>query len=158
MYLYIKERVFTWGDKFDVCDQDGTPRYFVEGEVFSWGKKLHIYDAHNQEVAFIQQKLMTFLPCYCIYRNGAEVAKIRKEFTFFRPTYTVEGPNWEVRGHFWEHDYQVTKQGRPIVTIEKEWMTWGDSYMLDIADPADAVMALATVITIDCMVEQQNDN
>ena len=38
MNLYIKERVFTWGDKFDVCDRNGNPKYYVEGEVFSWGK------------------------------------------------------------------------------------------------------------------------
>ena len=29
MNLYIKERIFTWGDKFDVCDHNGTPKYYV---------------------------------------------------------------------------------------------------------------------------------
>ena len=49
------------------------------------------------------------------------------------------------------HDYQITKRGRKIVTIAKEWMTWGDSYELDIADPADELVALAVVIAIDCV-------
>ena len=57
MNLYIKERVFTWGDKFDVCDRNGQMKYYVEGEIFSWGKKLHVYDRYNREVAFIKQKL-----------------------------------------------------------------------------------------------------
>ena len=30
------------------------------------------------------------------------------------------------------HDYQITKNGQTIVNISKEWMTWGDSYELDI--------------------------
>ncbi len=37
MKLYIKEKVFSWGDKFTVMDAAGEPRYSVEGEVFTWG-------------------------------------------------------------------------------------------------------------------------
>ena len=158
MNLYIKERIFTWGDKFDVCDQNGTPKYYVEGEVFSWGKKLHVYDRYEREVAFIKQELFTWMPCYCVYVGGREVARIRREFSFFRPRYTVEGLNWDVDGSFWEHNYTVSKNGRAIVDIEKEWMTWGDTYRLQIADDADEIVALAVVLTIDCVVEQQNDN
>lgn len=158
MDLYIKERVFTWGDKFDVCDQNGTPKYYVEGEVFSWGKKLHVYDRFDREVAFIKQELFTWMPTFCVSVNEKEVARIRREFSFFTPKYTVEGLGWQVQGHFLEHDYEITSQGKPIVSIEKEWMTWGDTYRLRIADGADEIVALAVVLTIDCVVEQQNNN
>ena len=158
MNLYIKERVFTWGDKFDVCDHNGQMKYYVEGEVFSWGKKLHVYDQYNREVAFIKQELFTWMPCYKVYVNGHEIAQIRKEFSFFRPKYRVDGLNWDVDGNFWEHNYTVSKGGRPIVSIEKEWLTWGDTYQLTIADDADEIVALAVVLTIDCVVEQQSDN
>ena len=49
----------------------------------------------------------------------------------------------------------ITKNGNPIVTISKEWMTWGDSYELDIADPDDETVALAVVLTIDCVMAAQ---
>ena len=52
MKLYIKERVFSWGDKFTVKDAYGEDKYIVEGEVFSWGKKLHVYDRSGSEVLF----------------------------------------------------------------------------------------------------------
>ena len=158
MDLYIKERIFTWGDKFDVCDVAGQPRYYVEGEIFSWGKKLHVYDQYNREVAFIKQELFTWMPAYKVYVNQREVATIRKELSFFRPRYRVDGLGWEVEGSFWEHDYEVTQNGRPIVSIEKEWLTWGDTYHLRIAADANEIMALSVVLTIDCMVEQQNNN
>ena len=35
MKLYIKEKVFSWGDKFTVKDAYGEDKYIVEGEVFS---------------------------------------------------------------------------------------------------------------------------
>jgi uncharacterized protein YxjI len=158
MKLYIKERIFTIGDQFSVLDDQGNEKYFVEGEIFTWGKKLHVYDSQGNEVAFIKQELFTFMPCYSVFVGGREIAKVRKEFSFFCPRYYVEGLNWEVEGLFWEHDYDVTKNGRSIVSIAKEWMTWGDSYELDIAPEADEIVALAVVITIDCVVESQTNN
>jgi uncharacterized protein YxjI len=139
-----------------VLDHNGREKYFVEGEVFSWGKKLHVKDAYGREVAFIKQELLTFLPCYTVYVGGRETARVRKEFSFFLPRYTVDGPGWEVTGHIWEHDYEITQNGRTVVSISKEWMTWGDSYELEIANPADEIAALAVVLTIDCVREQQN--
>lgn len=50
------------------------------------------------------------------------------------------------------HDYQITQNGRPIVTIHKQWMTWGDCYELDIDNEADEIVALAAVLAIDCVM------
>ena len=118
-----------------------------------------MYDRSGREVAFIRQKLWTFMPRYMVSVNGTDVAEIVKEFTFLRPKYSILGPGWEVDGSFWEHDYEVTENGRPIVSIRKEWMTWGDTYELDITDTGNEVMALAVVLAIDCVLDaQQNAN
>ena len=153
MKLYIKEKVFSWGDKFTVKDASGTDKYIVEGEVFSWGKKLHIYDMTGREVAFIKQEIWSLLPRFYVFCSGRQVAEIKKEFTFLFPKYSIEGLGWEIDGSFFAHEYEITKGGRTIVTISKEWMTWGDSYELDIADPAHEIIALAVVLTIDCVME-----
>ena len=158
MKLYIKERIFTIGDQFSVLDAWGNEKYFVQGEIFTFGRKLHVYDRNNREVAFIRQELFNFLPTYIVYVNGMEIARVRREFSFFRPRFTVDGPGWDVEGNFWEHSYRITQHGRPVVSIEKEWMTWGDSYELNIANAADEIAALALVLTIDCVQEQQNNN
>ena len=158
MKLYIKEKIFSWNEKFFVKDAYGNDKYVVEGEFFSLGKKLHVYDMTGCEVAFIRQELMTLLPCFTVCSDGEEIARVKKEFSFLVPRYSIEGLGWEIEGSFWEHEYQITRDGEPIVTITKEWMTWGDSYELDIAPEADEIVALAVVITIDCVVESQNNN
>ena len=158
MKLYIKEKVFSWGDKFTVWDADGRDRYYVQGEVFSLGKKLHVYDTTGAEVAFIRQKLWTLMPKFEVFCGNQLVAEIRKEFTLFFPRYCIDGLGWEIDGHFWEHDYEISKNGSPIVRITKEWMTWGDSYELDISNPADELIALAVVLTIDCVNEAQSSS
>ena len=153
MKLYIKEKVFSWGDKFTVKDAYGEDKYIVEGEVFSWGKKLHVYDMAGREVAFIKQEVWSWLPRYYVFCDDRQVAEIKKEFTFFFPKYSIDGLGWEIDGSFMAHEYQITQSGHQIVSISKEWMTWGDSYELDIADPADELVALAVVIAIDCVTE-----
>lgn len=156
MKLYIKQKVFSWSDRFTVKDSYGADRYYVEGELFSWGKKLHVYDMAGNEVAFIQQKVFSFLPRYFVYVNGEEIAEIVKEFTFLFPRYSIEGLGWDIEGSFIAHDYEITQDGRPIVTITKEWMTWGDSYELDITDSRDEIVALAVVLTIDAVTESKS--
>ena len=158
MKLYIREKVFSWGDKFTVRDQYGNDKYMVQGEVFSFGKKLHVYDMTGREVAFIKQELWSLLPKYYVFCGGNKVAEIRKEFTFFFQKYSIAGLGWEINGNFLLHDYEITQSGRPIVRISKEWMTWGDSYELDILNPEDELIALAVVLTIDCVNETSSDS
>ena len=153
MKLYIKEKVFSWGDKFTVKDEYGCDKYIVEGEVFTWGKKLHIYDMAGREVAFIKQEIWSFLPRFYVFCGGQQVAEIKKEFTFLFPKYSIGGLGWEIDGSFLAHEYEITQSGRRIVTISKEWMTWGDSYELNIVNSADELVALAVVLTIDCVME-----
>ena len=152
MKLYIKQKVFSWSDKFTVKDEMGNDRYLVEGEIFSFGKKLHVYDLQGREVAFIKQEVWSWMPTYYVFCCDRQVAQIKKEFTFFFPKYTIEGLGWEINGSFMAHDYEITQNGFPIVSIRKEWMTWGDSYELNISNPRDEIVALAVVLTIDCVM------
>ena len=153
MKLYIRQKISSWADRFTVKDIAGFDKYLVEGELFSWGKKLHVTDSNGNEVAFIQQKVFSFLPKFFVFVNGRQVAEIIQEFTFFRPKYSISGLGWEINGSFMAHDYEITQHGRPIVTIHKEWMTWGDCYELDIAEEKDEIIALAVVLAIDCVMD-----
>ncbi len=152
MKLYIRQKVFSWRDRFTVKDENGRDRYSVEGELFSWGKKLHVYDMGGTEAAFIQQKVFSFLPRFLVFVNGTQVAEIVKAFTFFRPRYRIEGPGWDVGGSFMAHDYEITRNGEAIVTIHKKWMTWGDCYAPDIVNARDEIPALSVVLAIDCVM------
>ena len=156
MKLYIKEKVFSWGDKFTVKDEYGCDKYIVEGELFSWSKKLHVYDMTGREVAFIKQQLWSFLPKYQVYCGNRLLAEIKKELTLLLPKYSISGLGWEINGSFMAHEYEITQSDRTIVCVSKEWMTWGDSYELDILNPADELVALAIVLTIDCVMESNS--
>ena len=158
MNLYIKQHIFTWGDKFSIYDETGKEKYYVEGEIFTWGKKLHLYDLQGNELAFIEQEILTFLPKYHISRNGYEIAEVVKEFTFFKHEYRVNGLGWQVHGDFWDHEYEITGEKGSIASVSKEWMTWGDAYEISFGTGVDEVAALAVVLVIDACIEAERRN
>ena len=159
MKLYMKQKVFSWADKFNVADEHGSTRYSAEGELFSWGKKLHIYDNVGKEVAFIRQKVMSWLPRYYVEIDGVTVASVVKEFTFFKQAYRLEGLPWRMEGDFWAHDYVMyDDSNHEIMRMRKAWFTWGDSYELEIHDPDNAILCLCVALAVDCAVAQSQNN
>lgn len=155
MQYIIQEHVFSWTDRFHIMDANGQDCYYVEGEFLSFGRKLHIFLPDEREVARIEQELFHFRPHYNIYVEDTCVGTVVREFSLFKPYYVVEGLGWEVEGDFFAHTYRVTHQGETVVSMDKEWFTWGDCYCLHIADDVNPLVALATIIAIDCIIEQQ---
>lgn len=156
MNLCMKQKVFSWGDRFTVWDENGNDRYYVRGEVFSLGKKLHLTDTAGAEVAFIQQKAFSFKPRFYVYMNGALRAEIVKDFTFFTQRYRVEGMDWEVNGNLGAHDYEISGARGTVASIHKQWFTWGDCYEICISENENEQLVLAVVLAIDAVMAQSN--
>ncbi len=150
--LYMRQKVFSWKDRFSIQGEDGSDQYWVEGEFFSLGKKLHLYDMTGNEVAFIRQKI-SLKPRFFVYVRGIETAEIVREFSL-RPRYTIHGLGWEVRGNFSGHDFEVFDRERCIVRVHKAWLSWGDSYEIDVLDDRDEINALAVVLAIDAVIAE----
>ena len=156
MKLYIKQKIFSWNDSFSVYDAYENELFRVEGELFSFGKKLTIFDRNGNELYRIEQEVFRFRPRYHIVKNGEIEATVVKEFSMFKPYYTVEGPGREVQGDFFDHDYEITDAGRLVASVQKQWFTWGDTYEISVDDRAyDPVAVLAVAVIIDCVLDSQ---
>lgn len=155
MKLYIKQKVFSWGDKFSVYDSAGNSLYSVHGEVFTLGKKLHVDDTAGNEIAFIHQKIWSFLPKYYISRDGTDIAEVVKEFTVLKARYHVDAFGWEITGNFTGHNYEIKCGERTVAVVSKQWLTWGDTYEISIADDRDEINVLCTVLIIDAVLAAQ---
>ena len=149
MKLLFKQRLFSWLDSYDIYDEAGNTVYTVKGQL-SWGHCLKIFDAQNREVGTVKEKIFTWRPQFEMYLGDRYVGCIRKEFTLFRPQFTVDCSGWQVQGEIFEWDYTVSDAaGRQIATVSKEVLHWTDTYVLNIADPADALGVLMLVLAID---------
>ncbi len=149
MKLLFKQRLFSWLDSYDIYDEAGNTVYTVKGQL-SWGHCLKIFDAQNREVGTVKEKIFTWRPQFEMYLGDRYVGCIRKEFTLFRPQFTVDCSGWQVQGEIFEWDYTVLDAaGRQVATVSKEVLHWTDTYVLNIADPADALGVLMLVLAID---------
>lgn len=154
MKLYMKQHVFTWGDRFSIYDQNGEVAYSAEGEVFSFGKKLHIYDRNEHEVAFVEQELFTFMPTYHLHFGNQSVV-VKKHFTFFTQEYSIEPYGWTVNGDFFDRDYSIYDGTRTLASVFREYFTFGDAYAIEISSDIDPAAALGIVLVIDAVISNQ---
>lgn len=78
--------------------------------------------------------------------------------SFFCQKYDVDFNGWHVDGDLLDWNFDVCAGGRPIIHIHKEWLAWGDTYIIDIENPADEWMGLMLVIAIDAANCDHNNN
>lgn len=149
MKLLFKERMFSWFDSYDIYDEDGNTMFVVKGEL-SLGHLLRIYDAKGNEVGYVKERILTWLPKFDMYMGEQYLGCISKELTFFTPKFNIDYKGWHVDGDWFEWDYTIVNSaGQNIATVSKELLNWTDTYVIDVHNPQDAVYALMLVLAID---------
>ena len=149
MKLIFKQRLFSWFDSYDIYDEAGNTVYVVKGEL-AWGHLLRIYDAHGNEVGYIKQKVLTWLPRFEMYIGGNYAGCITKEFSFFKPKFNIDFCGWRVEGDWFEWDYTILNSaGLSVAQVSKELWKWTDTYVIDVQDPQNALCVLMLVLAID---------
>ena len=158
MKLHIRQRIFAWGDCYDVYDETGEARYEVRSALFSLGHQIHVcHKRTGEEVGCIRQRLLTLLPTFEIGTGGRTVGTIRKKFTLFRQNYEVDYLGWQVEGNFLGWNYRVMDGYTEILAITKEIWNWSDTYTLHFRNPADEIPGLLLVLAIDAANCSHND-
>lgn len=149
MKLVLKQRPFSWLDKYDIYDISMKPVYHVEGQL-SWGHCLKIFNNSNTELGMVKQKLWTFMPVFEIYQNDRKIGSINKEFAWLEPKYNINFLNWHVKGNIFQWNYSIFDGNNNLVAvISKQYFQWTDTYVLDIINPKDTLYVLMFVIALD---------
>lgn len=149
MKLLFKQRFFSWFDSYDIYNEAGETVYTVKGQL-SWGHCLKIFDAHGNEIGTVKERVLTFLPKFEMYLGQQYIGCISKELTFLKPKYNLDCNGWHVEGNFLEWNYNIlAPNGQPLATISKQIFNWTDTYVIDVANPEDALCALMVVLAID---------
>ena len=149
MKLLFKQRMFSWFDSYDIYDEYGEIKYIVKGQL-SWGHLLKIYDRNNQEVGYIKERILTFLPKFEIYVKDNYLGCINKELSFFMPKYNIDFNGWNIEGNWLEWDYNILDyNGQTIANISKQLFNLTDTYVIDVQDESNALYALMLVLAID---------
>lgn len=149
MRLMFKQRLFSWFDSYDIYNENGEVVYTVEGQI-SWGHCLKIFDAFGREIGMVKERVLSLLPKFEMYLDGAYIGCISKEFTFLRPKYNIDCNGWHIEGDFFEWDYRILgTYGQNIATVDKQIFNFTDTYVIDVYEPQNVICALMLVLAID---------
>ena len=88
MKLTMKEKKFSIRDSFRVQDENGKDKYQVIGEFIDTGK-LYIKDMNGNEVARIEEKLVTLKTKFYLVIGGERRGEIVKEISLLGAKYWV---------------------------------------------------------------------
>lgn len=158
MKMLFKQRFFSFFDSYDVYAVDGTVLYRVEGQL-SWGHRVEIHDGFGRILGEVKQQVFTLLPKFEIISGGRSRGYIRKEFSFLHPRYYFDCNGWQAEGGIMEWDYSIVDaHGNTVARITKELFNWTDTYVIEVADPQNALEALMFVLAIDAEKCSRNNH
>lgn len=155
MKLYMKQKVFSIVDKYKIYDENQKLMYHVEGQFFSWRGKMTLMK-NDQPIYHFSHRIFTFINRYLdIYNKYNEkIGVFVKNFSFFTPRITVDIKNkpYEIKGELFAHDFTIYRDQQFVATVTKKWITWGDTYEIDINQEEDIDLIVALVIGIDTTI------
>ncbi|OTN77589.1 hypothetical protein A5886_002689 [Enterococcus sp. 8G7_MSG3316] len=154
--LYIKQKVFSIGEKFTVMDEQQNPRYYVEGSFMQIPKHFKILDEQRQPVAEITKKIFSLLPKFFVEVHGQEAIVLSKQLTLFKAKYSIDAAGIDVDGNWWDMDFVVNRHGQRIAEIHKKWISWGDTYEVVIYEEDMDDLIISLVIAIDRVKADDN--
>ncbi|MCB2157008.1 LURP-one-related family protein [bacterium] len=160
MVYQIEEKLWSWADQFTIRDLDDRPVYYVHSKLFSWGHKLSFQDLKGNELAFIEQRKLSLLPRYRIYRDGKLFAEMTRQFTWLEKRFTLDvpGPNdYTIEGSPSDHEFIFTRAGQKVATVSQTYFSATQLYGVHIVDGEDDVSILCACIVIDQVIDDEKN-
>lgn len=157
MRFYIKQKVFSFKDKFRIMDEAQNELYSVEGKFISIQNKLQLLNVDGSQILNAKKKLFRLFPCYDIFTpHNEHLATIQKKFAL-RPKFMVQVGNevLQVEGSFFGHSFGVIRNGQEVASIQKKYISWGDTYEINVLDELNKELYLFIVIIIDQVIHEQ---
>ncbi|OIN67657.1 hypothetical protein BLD48_05425 [Exiguobacterium sp. KRL4] len=148
--LYMKQKALSLRGRFSIKNEQEQDRYLVEGSFMKIPKSFLITTTDGEEIATITKKTFSLRPKFFVEVAG-QTMTIEKEFSLFKARYTIDAAGIEIDGNWWDMDFQVKRQGEVVGQVEKKWLSFGDSYEIQVIDAAMETILIALVVAIDCV-------
>ena len=156
MKLCLRQRIFSWFDTYDVTSEDGVTFFTVHGEFALFHHRLTILDGRGTPVATLEERMLTFRKHFYIDILNGPSGELIKEWTFFQPRFFLDFLPWTIEGDIFGWDFTIRNGQNEIATLYKQFFTWGDTYVVDVINPTDALLCLLIVVGID-ISKESND-
>ncbi|MFC0233193.1 LURP-one-related/scramblase family protein [Vagococcus entomophilus] len=156
MKYYIKQKVFSVREKMTVKNEQGEDVFAVEGSFLRIPKKFKLVHIRTGNVVSeIYHKPFSWFGKYEIQDAKNHRCTLVGRFSLFRKKLEIAGLNWSIVGDLMDHRYDITSPQGVIMSLNKKWFSWGDSYELSISNEEDVLLAISVAIAIDYELEKR---
>ena len=143
-------KIVSLKDKYTVSDENQESQYFIEGSFAKIPKRFIITDQNENEVAEITRNVFSLLPKFTVDIVGHYPITIKKHFRLFNSKFTINADEIEVRGQWWDLNFEVYKNGQLIGNVSPKILTWADTYELSIYEEQYEKIIVSLTVAIDC--------
>jgi uncharacterized protein YxjI len=154
----MRQKLVSFGDDYWIENGLGQRAFFVDGKALRVRNHLIFKDLQGNELATIQEKVMHIKDTYSIYRDGNELATVKKALIApLRHRFEVhvsDSKNMEAKGNILDHEYEIHEGRDRVAEVSKKWFRVADTYGVDIAPGADDVLILAITVVVDMMTDE----
>lgn len=157
MKFYIKQKVFSFKDKFRVTDESQNLLYEIKGKVFSISNKMELLDKDGKVLFTSKRKVLRLLAKYFIFDSSEqEVATIERKFSL-RPRFDLSILRKEqtVDGSLFAHSFHILDNGKVVASIQKRIISWGDTYEIEVFEKENVELYLFVVIILDQVLHER---
>lgn len=160
MRYVIKQKVFALRDSFAIRDESGEQVFQVKGKLISVGDQLTFRSMDGEKLATIRQKVISLVPRYRVRRDGRLLAEVKKRpLSVLKARFKVDmkdgSPDLEIVGNLLDHEYSVRRSGDEIAHISKKWVSFGDSYGIQVDEGEDDILVLACAVIVDMICHEE---
>jgi len=152
MYLYLKQKVFTIGDRLTFYNENQQPVYFVKGSILKIPHRLTISDAAGGELVQVKKKIFALVRTYKIIdmRSNMTVGNVSRKWFSLTKSFNIKinGYPLQIKGSLFGFQFEVQNMNRQtLVAVRKKLISWGDAYEVSI-DEANIPPEIACAICI----------
>lgn len=137
--------------EFVIRDEQNEVAYTVEGGFLHFPREFKVLDHNRKQVAKITKKTFSLLPRFFVEVEGQDVLTIKKEMSFVKAHYTIEGANIEVQGNWMDMRFEVLCEGEIIGRVREKFENIHRRYYIEIEDESKELILVAIVIALDCV-------
>ncbi len=149
MKLLFKQRFLSWLDSYDIYNENENVVFTVKGKI-GLGHRFNVFDSNGTQVGEIKQVVFNVMPKFELYINGQLMGSVKKRFKLFTQEFDVDFNGWHVDGNYMGWDYGIYDAGgNQIASVSKQLFSFTDTYVIDVANPQNALCALMLVVAID---------
>jgi len=158
MKLYIKQKVFSIRDRYKIYDVSGNPVFDVESGHELMNPKIRLLNLSHEEIFYIKRKVTLLMASYEIYQGETLVACVDQKLKMLRNQLNIHSAFGEFMliGDVFARNFEILRNDQPYGIVKKQWLSWGDSYELEVYEPEYVPYFCSLVIAIDNCLHNKN--